>query len=246
MIPKIIHYCWFGGKPKPELAQKCIESWKKYLPEYELREWNEETFPIKESVRYVREAYKMRKYAFVTDYVRLWALYNYGGIYMDTDVEVLKPLDRFLHHNAFSGFEDNQFVPTGIMGAEKGSVWVKELLDPYAERRFILKGGYIDTQTNTYIITKYMEGKGMPLDDRFHDVEGYVAMYPHDWFCPKSWQTGEITLTYNTHTIHHFAGSWRQPYLPLRGRIKKALKPYLEPLGIVSAYKSVRKLFVKD
>ena len=104
MIPKIIHYCWFGGKPMPELALKCIASWKKFLPEYELRLWNEDTFDIN-SVPYVKEAYEARKFAFVTDYIRLWALEREGGVYMDTDVEVVKPIDEFLTHDAFCGFE---------------------------------------------------------------------------------------------------------------------------------------------
>ena len=104
MIPKIIHYCWFGGKPKPELAEKCIESWKKFCPDYEIVEWNEGNFNINSNL-YVKQAYEAKKYAFVTDYVRLYALYTQGGIYMDTDVMVLKPLDEYLNHEAFSGFE---------------------------------------------------------------------------------------------------------------------------------------------
>ena len=121
MIPKIIHYCWFGRGEKPSQAQMCIESWKKILPEYQLKEWNEDNFDINQN-RYVREAYENRKFAFVTDYVRLYALYNEGGVYMDTDVEVLGSYDSFLHHHAFSGFETDGNVPTGMMAAEKGSL----------------------------------------------------------------------------------------------------------------------------
>ena len=130
MIPKKIHYCWFGRGEKPELALKCIESWKKYLPDYELKEWNEDIFDISRN-QYVREAYENRKFAFVTDYVRLYAIYTEGGIYMDTDVEVVGRFDKFLHHHAFSGFETDGNVPTGMMAAEKGSVWAKDLLDQY-------------------------------------------------------------------------------------------------------------------
>ena len=111
MIPKIIHYCWFGGKPLPELAQKCIASWKKYCPDYEIKEWNESNFNLN-SCDYVREAYEAKKWAFITDYVRLYAMVTEGGIYMDTDVEVIKPLDPFLKHKAFSGFEDEVSIPT--------------------------------------------------------------------------------------------------------------------------------------
>ena len=131
MIPKVIHYCWFGRGKMPEMALKCIESWKKYLPEYKIKEWNEDNFDL-DMYPYVREAYDNRKFAFVTDVVRLYALYNEGGIYMDTDVEVLKSLDPFLHHNAFSGFEDDKNIPTGIMASEKGGRWAKENLDYYS------------------------------------------------------------------------------------------------------------------
>ena len=117
-IPKVILYCWFGRGEKPELAKKCIESWKKYCPDYEFKEWNEDNFDI-HSNKYVEQAYNARKFAFVTDYVRLYALYYEGGVYMDTDVEVLKPIDEFLKHKAFSSFENNNTIPTGLMASEK-------------------------------------------------------------------------------------------------------------------------------
>ena len=128
MIPKKIHYCWFGRNPLPESAQKCIASWRKYLPDYEIKEWNEDNFDINVNL-YVKQAYESRKFAFVTDYVRLYALASEGGVYMDTDVEVLKTFDPFLHHHAFSGFENNNYVPTGMMASEKNGKWVTELLD---------------------------------------------------------------------------------------------------------------------
>ena len=126
MIPKTIHYCWFGGNPLPKLAKKCIKSWKKYCPDFEIIEWNEANFDISSAPLYVRQAYEAKKWAFVTDYVRLYALTSYGGIYMDTDVEVIKPLDFFLNHDAFSGFESEKSIPTGIMASKKGNIWVKE------------------------------------------------------------------------------------------------------------------------
>ena len=208
MIPKIVHYCWFGGKKKPKLARKCIKSWKKYLPDYTLKEWNESNFDINCN-RYVREAYESRRFAFVTDYVRLYALYTEGGIYMDTDVEVLATLDEFLHHNAFSGFEDNDLVPTGIMASEKGSPWAKELFDQYANIQFIKEDGSFDIQPNTERITNTMLEKGLVLNNSYQDFPGLITLYPSDYFCPKSWKTGEIHLTERTRTIHHFAGSWK-------------------------------------
>ncbi len=127
MIPKIIHYCWFGRGKLPELAFKCMDTWKKYLPDYQLRLWNEDTFDIT-SHPYVFEAYQSKKYAFVTDYVRLYALYHFGGIYMDTDVEVIRNLDELLDLPGFSGFESEKDVPTGIMACESHNSWAEEQL----------------------------------------------------------------------------------------------------------------------
>ena len=207
MIPKIIHYCWFGRGEKPELAVKCIESWKKYLPDYEIKEWNEDNFDIAQN-QYVKEAYDNRKFAFVTDYVRLYAIYHEGGVYMDTDVEVIGRYDQFLHHHAFSGFETDGNVPTGMMAAEKGSVWAKELLDQYAYRVFVQPDGSFDMTTNTTVITNYMLEKGLVLNNKYQDIPGLCTMYPADFFCPKDHRTGKIKCTKNTVCIHHFAGSW--------------------------------------
>lgn len=207
MIPKIIHYCWFGGNPLPQDAIKCIESWKKLLPDYHIKEWNEQNFDISQ-MKYTEQAYRAKKYAFVTDYVRLYALYTDGGIYMDTDVEVLKPFDRFLHHTAFSGFESDGNVPTGMMAAEKGSQWAKELLDDYNSREFIRPDGSLDMTTNTTVITNYMVNKGLILNNKYQDFPSLVTMYPSEFFCPKDHGTGQIHLTDNSYCIHHFAGSW--------------------------------------
>lgn len=207
MIPKVIHYCWFGGKPKPKLAKKCIKSWKKHLPDYVLKEWNEQNFDIN-SNRYVKEAYEARKYAFVTDYVRLYALFLEGGIYMDTDVEVTASLDEFLHHKAFSGFESNEYVPTGIMASEKNGAWCAEQLRYYDNAVFINADGAMNTTTNTETITNSMKAKGLRMDNTYQELPGLIAFYPSDYFCPKSWKTGEIHLTERTHTIHHFSASW--------------------------------------
>jgi mannosyltransferase OCH1-like enzyme len=191
----------------PELAKKCIASWHKFLPDYEIKEWNEDNFDLS-LFPYVQEAYEAKKYAFVTDVVRLYALYKEGGIYMDTDVEVTKPLDKFLSDTAFSGFESNCNVPTGIMGSEKGGKWVKSNLDYYINRHFRKFFYLYDYTTNVVFITNDLVAKGLKQDNTYQNFPDYVTMYPNDYFCPMNWATREIKLTENTCTIHHFAGSW--------------------------------------
>lgn len=207
MIPKIIHYCWFGGNPLPPLAVKCINSWKRFLPEYQIIEWNETNFPLDKYI-FAQEALESRKFAFVSDVSRLHALKEMGGIYMDTDVEILKPLDEFLHLPAFSGFENADYVPTGIIASEKNGVWVNDLLAHYIDRPFIKEDGSFDMRANTTIFTEMMIAKGFKMNNTFQEIEGYVAFYPNDYFCPKSYKTGNIELTKNTYCIHHFAKSW--------------------------------------
>ena len=206
-IPKIIHYCWFGRGEKNALAIKCIESWKKILPDYELKEWNEDNFDVN-LYPYAKEALENRKFAFVTDVVRLYALYHEGGVYMDTDVEVIKTYDSFLHHHMFSGFESDNNVPTGMMAAEKGSVWAMELLNQYNNRHFVNEDGSFDQTTNTTTITNYMLEKGLILNNKYQDFPGLCTMYPSEYFCPKDHRDGIIRCTDKTICIHHFAGSW--------------------------------------
>lgn len=206
MIPKKIHYCWFGRGEKPELAVKCIESWRKFLPEYEIIEWNEDNFDLN-MYPYVREAYDARKFAFVTDVVRLWAMYAYGGIYMDTDVEVLKPLDSLLQFEAVSGFESEAQIPTGLMACREGFALFKELLDEYDGIHFVLPDGSFDTMPNTARITNTCTKKGLILNGALQTVDGFTLL-PTEYLCPKSWESGKITLSENTLCIHHFCGSW--------------------------------------
>jgi len=215
VIPKIIHYCWFGKSKMPGLALKCIDSWKKYLPEYELRLWNEDSFDV-QSIPYVKEAWNAQKYAFVTDYVRLYALYHFGGVYMDTDVEVLKNLDDLLHLPGFSGFESDKDVPTGIMACEPQNEWAKEQLDWYEGKHFIKSDGMLDTTSNVEIISRNMAAHGFILKNSFQVYKGCMHIFPKDYFCPKS-RTGIITITPNTYCIHHFAASW----LPWYRKIKR-------------------------
>ncbi len=207
MIPKIIHYCWFGRGEKPELAQKCIESWEKLCPDYTLMEWNEDNFDIGAN-RYVREAYEARKFAFVTDYVRLWAMYHHGGIYMDTDVMVLKPLDPYLHHEAFSGFESKTKIPTGIMASEKDNAVMGELLAFYDNVAFIKEDGSHNIVTNVETITAKFTEWGFVPNGEYQELHG-MAFYPQNIFCPDHKRLNDAAYMQDTVTIHYFAGSWK-------------------------------------
>lgn len=208
MIPKIIHYCWFGRGQMPELAVRCIESWKKYLPEYELMLWNEDTFNL-DMYPYAREAYDNRKFAFVTDVVRLWALEKFGGVYMDTDVEILKPLDDLLNLPAFTGYEASMAnAPvTGLMASASHGIWVREQLAYYDGLHFIKEDGSLNLTPNTITIAKIMEAGGFIIDGKYRVYKDDMHVFPVDYFCPLT-STRILKCTRNTYCIHHFAGSW--------------------------------------
>lgn len=219
-IPKIIHYCWFGRGQKTEIVLKCIESWKKYLPDYEIKEWNEDNFDININT-YVKQAYEAKKYAFVSDYVRLYALYNEGGIYMDTDVEVIKPLDVFLDHDAFTGYERAGLIPTGIIGAKPKHNWIEKNLRFYDNKKFIKEDGTYDLTTNVKYITSISKEMGFTGGSDFQIFGEGVAIYPFDYFCAKDHFTGKVIITNNTYTIHHFAGSWHSKSMKIKKFIRR-------------------------
>lgn len=208
----------------PELALHCIESWHKFMPDWKYKLWNEDNFDIY-SNDYVREAYEAKKYAFVTDYVRLYALFTEGGVYMDTDVEVLRSYDDLLSLSGFTGYEGSKNLPpvTGTMASEAGGVWVKEQLDSYQGAHFIRGDGSLDTTTNTTRISEIMKKGGFIQDGK---MQKYKDMYifPVDYFCPRQ-TTGEYFLTPNTYCDHHFCGSWRSI------RKKSLKKAILELVG---------------
>lgn len=210
MIPKIIHYCWFGRGEMPELALKCIESWHKYMPDYEYKLWNEDNFDIS-SNQYVKEAYEARKFAFVTDYVRLHALNTEGGIYMDTDVEVLKPFDPLLRLTGFIGFEGTKsiLIGTGTIACQPDGDWVKELIREYDGLRFKLPDGSYDMTPNPVRITRIMAKNGLVQNGLEQDYKD-MHIFPTEYFCPRQ-TTGEMFLTDNTFCDHQFMGSWREP-----------------------------------
>mgnify|MGYP005828457533 CR=1 FL=1 len=218
-IPKIIHYCWFGRGEKPEIVKKCIRSWKQNLSGYQIVEWNEDNFDIHIN-SYVKEAYQAKKYAFVSDYARVYALYHMGGIYMDTDVEVFKCFDELLHHESFWGFEQENYIATSTIGAAKGNSLIKYFLDFYEGKKFMNEDGYNNQLTNVAIITQILKNKGLKLDGEFQELPGRNAFYPQTYFSPYDYINCQKFITKDTYAMHHFYKSW----LPAGARVKGNVK----------------------
>lgn len=206
MIPKVIHYIWFGKNPLPKLTLKCIESWKKHCPNYEIKKWDENSFDFSENL-YAKEAYNAKKWAFVSDYARLKILYNEGGIYLDTDMEILQNIDDLLFNNLFFGFESQNSIAAGIIGAQKENAFILELLKIYKNRKFILKNSHFDTTPIVYFISNLLKKHGFKLDNSFQKTK-QLSLYPSEFFYPKNNFTGKISLTLNSRTIHYYVGSW--------------------------------------
>lgn len=208
MIPKVIHYCWFGRNEKNKAICKCIDSWKKYCPDYTIIEWNEDNFDV-ESVPFVRDAYKAKKWAFVADYARLKIVYENGGIYLDTDVELLKSLDPFLNLNAYMGFESDGLVNTGLgFGARKGHEVLLELMKDYEARTFSADMEDLKKIACPIINTKVLENLGLEANGKqqsFCDL----TVFPYEYFDPKDQQTYVLSLTDKTVSIHHYDASWK-------------------------------------
>ncbi len=224
MIPKIIHYCWFGGNPLPESAKYCIESWKKYCPDYEIKEWNETNFDVS-CCDYVREAYEAKKWAFVSDYARFQILYENGGVYFDTDVEIIRPIDKIVAKGSFMGLERYEpiYVAPGLgMAASSKCALYKEILDFYKIRHFKTDNGTIDTTTVVVYVTDILKKYGLKNINAVQKVAG-IYIYPVEYFCPKDIDTMELNITTNTYTIHHFDGSWLSAWQRFRHNAKMLL-----------------------
>ena len=213
MIPKVIHYCWFGRNPLPERAKKCISSWRKFFPDYEIKEWNEDNFDVN-IIPYTAEAYKAKKYAFVSDYARFWILYKYGGLYFDTDVEVINSMDDIIARGPFMGIEvpatetSQPAVAPGLgLGVYSGLGLYKEILDYYAPLHFLREDGTFNQVTVVNHVTKVLEQNGMCPTNDVQEVAG-VWIYPRDYFNPLDDLTGRLVITENTRAIHWYTRTW--------------------------------------
>lgn len=229
MIPKIIHFCWFGGNPLPKSAVKCIDSWRKYLPEYEIKEWNEENFDVN-IIPYTAEAYKARKFAYVSDYARFWILNRYGGLYFDTDVEVIRPLDDIIARGNFMGFEKNPtkehngtIAPGLGIGMCPHNEIVQEILELYEGLHYEAKKVDGIYKTVVHYTTDIFLSHGLQPTPGIRQVKDFY-IYPKDYFNPLE-HINQLMITENTRTIHHYAGTWIDPKEKLKKRIVHLLGP---------------------
>ena len=210
MIPKIIHYCWFGEKEKDTQTKTYIDKWKEVLFDYMFTEWNESNFDLtsQNTPEYVKEAYRLKKWAFVSDYVRLYALYNFGGIYLDTDVEVLKKFDSLLENTVFFGAESEFSLCTATIGAVSKNEFILRLMHLYDNKKFLGSDGSIDKTPNSQLLYSFVKQDGYCYSEDIFRGDSYV-IYPSDYFFPINCYTHRECRTKNTYSIHHYAGTWK-------------------------------------
>ena len=246
MIPKVIHYCWFGRGPMPKMGKKCIESWRKFFPDYEIKEWNEDNFDVN-MIPYMAEAYEAKKYAFVSDYARFWILYHYGGVYFDIDVEVIKPMDEMIAAGPFMACENEPspgkplFVAPGLgLACEKGHPFYKRCLDLYEGEHFNYKpdGG---TKTVVEYITELLEAEGLQQVNEIQSVAG-IMIYPKEYMCPIKIEGLAMNKTEKTVSIHYYAGTWASPKRQFIRKLGRALGPQLTGI-LISAKRLIRQVF---
>lgn len=209
-IPKVVHYCWFGGKPLPPDALKCIESWKKFFPDYEIKQWDESNFDVS-IIPYTSEAYSIGKYAFVSDYARMWVLYHHGGVYFDADVEVVRSFEDVLSRGGFMGFETKEFVNPGLgMALSKGSEIALGVMEEFERTKFLNEDGSFNPKGIVPITTNVLLSKGLKQNGELQTIDE-ICVYPIEWFNPLDDATGRLRKTQNTHSIHWYTKSWMEP-----------------------------------
>lgn len=223
MIPKVIHYCWFGGGPLPKKERRCMESWKKFAPDYEIVRWDESNYDVHKN-RYMAEAYDRKKWGFVPDYARFDIIYTHGGIYLDTDVELVKPLDELLSNEAYMGFESGEWINGGIgFGAEAGNPLIKGLRDMYDDLKFVKDDGELDLTPSPHFITEYLVEHGLVRDDSMQVLEGSLRIYPTVYFAAKDYDTGKVSITENTVSIHQYSATWNTPRQKFMKKVRRLI-----------------------
>lgn len=227
MIPKVIHYCWFGNNIMPRKVKKCIKSWRNVLSDYEVIQWDETNFDITEN-QYIEEAYRCKKWAFVADYARAKILVEHGGLYLDTDMLIIKRFDFALMNKAFCSFANENIVSMGLLGFEKNNVLMKEHLQSYNNRKFILNDHTIDKTTNVTVFSEMLQNYGMSNYDKINHLKD-ITIYPTDFFYPTDFEGKRNNFTKNTCAIHLHYGSWLSP--KEKGILK--IKRFLNKSGII-------------
>ena len=245
MIPKVIHYCWFGRNPLPKLALKCIDSWRKFFPDYEIKEWNEDNFDVN-IIPYTRDAYEAKKYAFVSDYARFWILYHYGGIYFDTDVEVIRPMDDIIERGPFMGIEcgindgKKLSVAPGLgLAVDEGNDLFKMIVKQFDELDYWLPNGQRNSYTMIPLISDLLISKGLRVEDCIQFVDS-IYVYPPEYFNPLEDATGELKTTENTRSIHWYMKSW----MTTETRVSLFIKRMMRRLLGKRVMNSLKRFFV--
>lgn len=223
MIPKIIHYCWFGRGEKPELAEKCIASWRRFCQDFEIREWNEDNCDYL-AMPFMAEAYAAKKYAFVSDVMRLIVLEQHGGVYFDTDVEVVRDISPLLDGEGFVGFENEQYVNSGqVVAAEAHHPVIQAMIEEYKKLHFTNADGSLNTVGCPRLNTDVMEHFGLVRNGQEQLVAG-IHVYPADYFNPLDSITGKLTKTENTYSIHWYSMSWLPKRKQMRARVGRIIR----------------------
>ena len=233
MIPKIIHYCWFGRNPLPASAKKCIDSWRRFMPDYAIKEWNEDNFDVN-IIPYTRQAYEAKKYAFVSDYARFWILYHYGGLYFDTDVEVLRSFDDIVGKGSFMGLEIDGTVkgstiainPGLGLGADKGMPIYLSFLDEFSKLSFWGIDGGLNKYTMIPMITDMLLQRGLIVNGIIQKCCG-IIIYPQRFFNPYNSINGKLQITPDTYSIHWYSATWIDPKAHLLIKIKRLIRRFL-------------------
>lgn len=242
MIPKIIHYIWFGGKPFPSKVQKCIDSWKKYLPEYKFMLWNEQTFDVN-AVEFTKQAYANKKWAFVSDYVRVHALYKYGGWYLDTDIEILKPIESFEGHRVVLG-TDHDGALTALMASEQGHPYWKEILDLYGDMKFVNEDGSFNTIVNNTYLQDILKDYGYKFENVYQELKEGIIVYPDDYFHVANNEKGTLNKTENSYAIHWHTLLWTSEMSHLNRWFRlHILKPIFGEEKFMNVYSKIKSIF---
>ena len=239
MIPKKIHYCWFGKRPLSKIAKKCIVSWKKYCPDYEIIQWNENNFDIN-YCNYSRQAYDAGKYAFVSDVARFYILVNHGGIYMDVDHEILKPIDYFLQCKAFCGLQAKAEIGLGILGCVENFELFKNFLNEYNNRNFKKEDGKFDITVINLRFMDFCYKYGFIKDDKLQNIRD-LSIFPSTYFYATSFETYKTTITKNTYSDHHYIGSWCTPKMRIYSWLVKVLG-----IRVVQKISSIKNKIIKN